>query len=209
MSAARLNVNPTRMELQRLRARLGTARRGHKLLKDKTDEMTRRFMTVARRNKELREEVEAELGEAMKGFVLARALTPPSVVVQTLMMPSRTVSLNARTGILMGVRVPAIGIEQSEAADLFPYSFISVTSEMDSSVQTLNNLLLKLIKLAQTEKTTNVLADEIEKSKRRVNALEYVLIPQLEETVKYIRFRLEENERGALVRLMKVKEKTR
>jgi len=197
------------MELQRLRARLGTARRGHKLLKDKTDEMTRRFMTVARRNKELREEVEAELGEAMKGFVLARALTPPSVVVQTLMMPSRTVSLNARTGILMGVRVPAIGIEQSEAADLFPYSFISVTSEMDSSVQTLNNLLLKLIKLAQTEKTTNVLADEIEKSKRRVNALEYVLIPQLEETVKYIRFRLEENERGALVRLMKVKEKTR
>jgi len=195
------------MELQRLKNRLNTAKRGHKLLKDKTDEMTRRFMVVARRNKELREEVERELSDAMKDFVLARALTPPATVEETLMMPSRTVSLNAHTSTLMGVRVPRIGIVENEASDLFPYSFISVTSEMDSSIQTLNNLLVKLIKLAEVEKTTNVLADEIEKSKRRVNALEYVMIPQLEETVKYIRFRLEENERGALVRLMKVKDK--
>jgi len=170
--------------------------------------MVRRFMIFVRRNKELREEVEFELGEAMKRFVFARALSSPETVSETLMMPSRTVSLKTKTGLLMGLNVPVIQITQGDTADLFPYSFISVSSEMDNSIKTLNNLLIKLIQLAETEKTTNMLADEIEKSKRRVNALEYVMIPQLEETIKYIRSKLEENERGALVRLMKVKEKT-
>ncbi|MCL2062657.1 MAG: V-type ATP synthase subunit D [Firmicutes bacterium] len=202
---ARLRVNPTRMELKRLTARLHTATRGHKLLKDKTDEMIRRFTVFARRNKELRTQIEKSLAAAMKQFVLARALTPPATLDETLLMPSRTVSISTQTAAIMGVSVPIIQIAPSKSDDLFPYSFTSVTAEMDVSIATLNQLTEKLLKLAEAEKTTNMLADEIQKNKRRVNALEHVMIPQLEETIKYIRFKLEENQRGALARLMKVK----
>lgn len=201
-----MRVNPTRMELKRLKNRLKTAVRGHKLLKDKTDEMVRQFIVYARKNKALREEVEFELGEAMKSFVLARAVMQPSAVEEAILMPSRTVSLDCGKKSVMSVVVPSINISVGEQSDLYPYSFLSVSNEMDSSIETLNKLLAKLIELAEVEKTTNMLADEIEKNKRRVNALEYVMIPQLEETIKYIVLKLEENERGSLVRLMKVKE---
>lgn len=201
-----MRVNPTRMELKRLKNRLKTAVRGHKLLKDKTDEMVRQFIVYARKNKALREEVEFELGEAMKSFILARAVMQPSAVEEAILMPSRTVSLDCGKKSVMSVVVPSINISVGEQSDLYPYSFLSVSNEMDSSIETLNKLLTKLIELAEVEKTTNMLADEIEKNKRRVNALEYVMIPQLEETIKYIVLKLEENERGSLVRLMKVKE---
>ena len=203
---ARLNINPTRMELKRLKGRLATAKRGHKLLKDKTDEMIRRFIVFARKNKELREEVEFELGEALKNFVLARAIMSPQMTEEALLMPSRTVKLTTSKSSSFGVKIPKIEIADSQAFEIYPYSFISVTNEMDTSVETMNKLLIKLIKLAEVEKTSNIMANEIEKNKRRVNALEYVMIPQLEETIKYIRLKLEENERNALVRLMKVKE---
>ena len=203
---ARLNVNPTRMELKRLKGRLATAKRGHKLLKDKTDEMIRRFIIFVRKNKELREEVEFELGEALKNFVLARAVMSPQMTEEALLMPSKTVKLTTSKNSSFGVKVPKIEIVDSQAFEIYPYSFISVTNEMDTSVETMNKLLIKLIKLAEIEKTSNIMANEIEKNKRRVNALEYVMIPQLEETIKYIRLKLEENERSALVRLMKVKE---
>ena len=201
-----MNVNPTRMELKRLKNRLKTAERGHKLLKDKTDEMVRQFIIYARQNKELREEVEYELGEAMKNFVLARALMTPEVVEEAILMPSRSVSLSCAKKSVMSVVVPSIEINESDQSDLYPYSFISVTDQMDSSIETLNKLLVKLIKLAEIEKTTNMLAEEIEKNKRRVNALEHVMIPQMQETIKYIVLKLDENERGSLVRLMKVKD---
>ncbi len=201
-----MRVNPTRMELKRLKGRLKTAQRGHKLLKDKTDEMVRQFIIYARKNKELREQVEFELGEAMKSFVLARAVMEPSGIEEAILMPSRTVSLTCDKKSVMSVVVPSIHINEGEQSDLYPYSFLTVTNEMDSSIETLNKLLVKLIELAEVEKTTNMLADEIEKNKRRVNALEYVMIPQLEETIKYIVLKLEENERGSLVRLMKVKD---
>ena len=201
-----MNVNPTRMELKRLKNRLKTAERGHKLLKDKTDEMVRQFIIYARQNKELREEVEYELGEAMKNFVLARALMTPEAVEEAILMPSRSVSLSCAKKSVMSVIVPSIEINESDQSDLYPYSFISVTDQMDSSIETLNKLLVKLIKLAEIEKTTNMLAEEIEKNKRRVNALEHVMIPQMQETIKYIVLKLDENERGSLVRLMKVKD---
>ncbi len=201
-----MNVNPTRMELKRLKNRLKTAERGHKLLKDKTDEMVRQFIIYARQNKELREEVEYELGEAMKNFVLARALMTPEAVEEAILMPSRSVSLSCAKKSVMSVVVPSIEINESDQSDLYPYSFISVTDQMDSSIETLNKLLVKLIKLAEIEKTTNMLAEEIEKNKRRVNALEHVMIPQMQETIKYIVLKLDENERGSLVRLMKVKD---
>lgn len=199
-----MRVNPTRMELKRLKERLKTAVRGHKLLKDKTDEMVRRFVVIAKQNKDLREQVEAELGDALRTFMYAKAMTETVVAEEALMMPARVVSLSCSRKTLMNVPIPVIEISE-KGKDIYPYSFLTVTSEMDSSVSVMNQLLTKLIKLAEVEKTTNMLADEIEKNKRRVNALENVLIPQTKETIKYIKMKLDENERASIVRLMKVK----
>ena len=202
---ARLKVNPTRMELRKLKDRLNTATRGHKLLKDKSDEMVRQFMIYIKRNKQLREEVEAELGVALRDFMLAQSVTSSSDIEEAIAMPGTTVELTTSTNNVMSVNVPSITIKTSEKNELYPYSFASVTSELDSSIATMNKLLLKLVELAEIEKTCNMLADEIEKNRRRVNALEYVMIPQTQETIKYINMKLDENERAATIRLMKVK----
>lgn len=202
---AKLNVNPTRMELRRLKARLKTATRGHKLLKDKSDEMIRQFMLLIRENKRLREEVESELSVALKEFMLARAVTGDTVIEEALAMPSVKAELNTSEKNVMSVKVPCLGVVEREKGDLYPYSFATVTAELDSSIASLSTLLGKMLKLAEVEKSCNMLADEIEKNRRRVNALEYVMIPQLEETIKYITMKLDENERSATIRLMKVK----
>lgn len=202
---AKLNVNPTRMELRRLKNRLKTATRGHKLLKDKSDEMIRQFMIYIRENKRLREEVEQELGDSLKAFMLARAVSSDSVIDEAIAMPGTKIKLETSQKNVMSVDVPVFTITESEDKELYPYSFASVTSELDSSIASLTTLLPKLLKLAEVEKTCNMLADEIEKNRRRVNALEFVMIPQLEETIKYIIMKLDENERGATTRLMKVK----
>lgn len=203
---AKLNVNPTRMELRRLKNRLKTATRGHKLLKDKSDEMIRQFMLYVRENKRLREEVEDELQASLKSFMLARAVSSDAVIEEAVLMPSTHVGLNTSSKNVMSVDVPVFDIVEGEVTDLYPYSFASVSSELDSSISSLTTLLPKLLKLAEVEKTCNMLADEIEKNRRRVNALEYVMIPQLEETIKYITMKLDENERGNITRLMKVKD---
>lgn len=202
---SKLNVNPTRMELRRLKNRLKTATRGHKLLKDKSDEMIRQFMLYVRENKRLREEVEEELGDSLKSFMLARAVSSDAVIEEAIAMPSAKVTLETSSKNVMSVNVPVFTVTEAESKDLYPYSFASVTSDLDSSISSLTELLPKLLKLAEVEKTCNMLADEIEKNRRRVNALEYVMIPQLEETIKYIVMKLDENERGATTRLMKVK----
>ena len=203
---AKLNVNPTRMELRRLKTRLKTATRGHKLLKDKSDEMIRQFMLYVRENKRLREEVEDELQASLKSFMLARAVSSDAVIEEAVLMPSTHVGLNTSSKNVMSVDVPVFDIVEGEISDLYPYSFASVSSELDTSISSLTKLLPKLLKLAEVEKTCNMLADEIEKNRRRVNALEYVMIPQLEETIKYITMKLDENERGNTTRLMKVKD---
>ena len=190
---AKLNVNPTRMELRRLKARLKTATRGHKLLKDKSDEMIRQFMLLIRENKRLREEVERELSVALKEFMLARAVTGDTVIEEALAMPSVKAELNTSEKNVMSVKVPCLGVVEREKKDLYP------------SIASLSTLLGKMLKLAEVEKSCNMLADEIEKNRRRVNALEYVMIPQLEETIKYITMKLDENERSSTIRLMKVK----
>lgn len=202
---AKLNVNPTRMELRRLKTRLKTATRGHKLLKDKSDEMIRQFMLYIRENKRLREVVEGELSQALKEFMLARAVSSDAVIEEAVAMPGVKAELKTSEKNVMSVGVPEFEIVEHENADLYPYSFAGVTSELDNSIATLSTLLGKLLKLAEVEKTCNMLADEIEKNRRRVNALEYVMIPQLEETIKYITMKLDENERSATIRLMKVK----
>ncbi len=200
-----MNVNPTRMEMKRLQQRLKTASRGHKLLKDKTDEMIRRFIAVAEENKRLREETEKELASALVSFAQARANTDSRVVEEAILMPSRALKITTSSRKIMGINVPSIEVEDN-GGELYPYSFLTVTEQLDNAVRGLNAVVIKLIKLAETEKACNMLAEEIEKNKRRVNALENIMIPQLTETIKYIKMKLDESERSATVRLMKVKD---
>ncbi|MDY6367163.1 MAG: V-type ATP synthase subunit D [Clostridia bacterium] len=202
---ARMNVNPTRMELKRLKARLKTAVRGHKLLKDKTDEMVRRFSSMIRENKRLRDEVESDVSGVLSQFSVARSLMSRADIELAFAMPSVSVELECATNNIMSVAVPKLDLSENRSANKFPYSFVDVTSEADKSVELVGKVLFKLVKLAEIEKSTAMLADEIEKGKRRVNALEYVMIPNLEETIKYITMKLEENERSSRTRLMKVK----
>jgi V/A-type H+-transporting ATPase subunit D len=195
------------MELKKLKARLNTAVRGHKLLKDKSDEMVRRFSILLRENKKLRDEVEKELAEILRQFSVARSVTPAYSAETAFAMPSVEIHAECTTQSIMGVDVPQIQLKREKRSGNLPYAFSEITSEADYSVAKAAELLPKMVELAQTEKAVRMLADEIERNKRRVNALEYVMIPQLEETIKYIRNKLDENERAALVRLMKVKSK--
>ncbi len=203
--ASKLKVNPTRMELRRLKDRKKTAVRGHKLLKDKSDEMIRQFIGYAKENMRLRLEVEQELSNALAEFMLAKSVSQDGVIWEALSMPAIGMELEIGTKNIMSVNVPSIGIKKSESTSLYPYSFASVTSELDKSISTISVLAEKLIKLAEVEKTCNMLATEIEKNRRRVNALEYIMIPQTEEAIHDITMKLDENERGNIVRLMKVK----
>ena len=205
----RLNVNPTRMELKKLKARLSTATRGHKLLKDKSDEMIRRFSAIIKENKRLRDEVEAELADCLKEFSLARSVSSVPALEKAFSMPSVSVKAEFKTANVMSVEVPEIVLlpagKAASGEDAVPYSYAELTSEADYSVRKIGQVLEKLFRLAETEKTVAMLSAEIERNKRRVNALEYVMIPQLEETIAYIRGKLDENERAATTRLMKVK----
>ena len=203
----KLNVNPTRMELTRLKQRLKTANKGHKMLKDKSDEMIRQFMGLVKENKALREEVETELKSALSAFIMARAVSDEATIEEALQAPITDYELTVTEKNLMSVSVPVIELKEGKATDFFPYGFINVTAELDLAVNKMQSLKTKLIRLAEIEKTCNLLADEIEKNRRRVNALEYVMIPNTEETIKYITMELDENERGNTVRLMKVKSK--
>lgn len=202
---ARMNVNPTRMELRRLKTRLKTATRGHKLLKDKSDETIRRFMLYVKENKALRKEIEEEVSRALRLFMLASAVTTEQVMEEAVAMPGYSVKIETGKNNVMGVDVPTLKVTESEQKELYPYSFASVSAELDGSISNLSKLMPKLIRLAEVEKTCNMLADEIEKNRRRVNALEYVMIPQITETIKYITMKLDENERAGTIRLMKVK----
>lgn len=205
MAVAR--VNPTRMELTRQKRRLATAARGHKLLKDKRDEMIRRFVDMARTNKELRERVEKRLESALFDFMLARAVMSSDNMEQAMMYPAREVELEIGSRNIMSVDVPAIHIKeikQPKSGASYGYAFTS--AELDGAISTMADVLADLIKLAESEKSCNMLADEIEKTRRRVNALEHVIIPETQDTIKYISMKLDENERGSLTRLMKVKD---
>ena len=195
------------MELKKLKARLATAVRGHKLLKDKSDEMIRRFTIILREDKALRDEVEKELLTTLKQFSVARSVTPSYNAETAFAMPTVAIKAECSQKSIMGVDVPSIELIEEKRTDGLPYAFSEITSEADYSVGRITALLPKLLRLAETEKALRLLADEIERNKRRVNALEYIMIPQLEETIKYIRNKLDENERAAIVRLMKVKSK--
>ncbi len=205
---ARLNVNPTRMVLTSLKKRLKTARRGHKLLKDKRDELMKRFLEVVRENKTERELVEQKMMSVHSRFVFAKALMSQEGLEEALLYPKRKVALETSTRNIMSVDVPVLKFTTPDDGDgdIFPYGFATTSGELDEAILVLSDLLPHLLKLAELEKSAQLMADEIEKTRRRVNALEYVMIPNLQETIKYIVMKLDENERGNLTRLMKVKD---
>ena len=200
------HVNPTRMELTALKKRLKTATRGHKLLKDKQDEMARQFMLYIRRDRELRIEVENALAAAMDRFAAAGAAMGNETLEEALLVPARPARVTTSSKNIMSVDVPVIEpVLSDEPADL-PYGFAFTSGELDGAVLELSELLPKLLELASVEKTCDMLADEMEKTRRRVNALEHVMIPEMQESIRYITMKLEDNERGNTTRLMKVKD---
>ncbi|MEG0773337.1 V-type ATP synthase subunit D [Clostridium sp.] len=206
---ARLNVNPTRMELTKLKKRLVTAARGHKLLKDKQDELMRRFIDLIKHNNKLRNDVEDKLQLAFKEFVMASAAMSPEFLEEAIAYPKESIFVKVDTKNVMSVNVPVMKFIrklESDPGSIYPYGFATTSSELDDSINYLYSILPKLLELAEVEKSCQLMADEIEKTRRRVNALEYMTIPQLNETIKYIRMKLDENERSALTRLMKVKD---
>jgi V/A-type H+-transporting ATPase subunit D len=202
--AARLNINPNRMELSRLKKRLVVAKRGHKLLKDKQDALIKAFLEKAKNIKEERERLEAELDACYKSFLLARAQTLPSMLEQSLMISGSTVSLTVQHKNVMSVLVPEYSINQK--GDYFNYGMSTSTGSLDVALDLFSKIVPKLIMLAAEEKGLQLMAAEIERTRRRVNALEHVLVPSFVETIRYITMKLDEQERANLGRLMRVKE---
>ena len=202
---AAIQAKPTRMELSNLKKRRQDAVRGHKMMKDKRDELVRRFIVYARRNKELRDEVEQKLSAAMRSFVLARASMSSAEIEEALMYPARAASVDAQTTSVLSIPVPKLAMETQEGYS-YPYGYATTSAELDAAVQQLAESLPLLLELAEVEKACSRLADEIEKTRRRVNALEYVMIPQFNETIRSIQMKLEENDRQNTTRLMKTKE---
>lgn len=201
-------VNPTRMELTRLKKKLVTAVRGHKLLKDKRDELMRQFLDKVRENKALREEVETALVSANQNFMLARAGMPDEMLNTALLAPKQELTISAGTQNVMSVEIPDFDFKTRtpDQNDMYSYGFAFTTGDLDDAILSLSEVFPKMLKLAEVEKSCQLMAAEIEKTRRRVNALEHVMIPELQTNIKYITVKLDENERSTQIRLMKVKD---
>ena len=201
-------INPTRMELSRLKSRRTTAVRGHKLLKDKRDELMRQFLEVVHRNKELRAKVESGLMEAHGAFTVAASVMSQEMLEQALSYPKQSVALDMSFQNIMSVEVPkyTFRTQNDDPSEIFPYGFAQTSGELDDALEALSSVFQDMLELAQVEKTMQLLASEIEKTRRRDNALEYVMIPEMETNIKYISMKLDENERSSTSRLMKVKD---
>lgn len=205
---ADITVIPTRMELTRLKGKLKTAQRGHKLLKDKRDELMKQFLETVREVRALREEVEEELMTVHKSFTVASALMSSEALEQALLYPKQSVELTQTTQNIMSVNVPVYHFQTQTRSDsgIYPYGFAATSGELDTAVEALGHVFRKMLKLAEIEKSAQLMAEEIEKTRRRVNALEYVMIPNTQEAIRYINMKLDENDRATTIRLMKVKD---
>lgn len=196
------------MELTRLKKKLVTATRGHKLLKDKRDELMRQFLDKVRENKALREKVETGIQAANKNFLLARAGMQDEVLNTALLAPKQKVSIENGVENVMSVEIPKFTFKTRtpDKNDMFSYGFAFTSSDLDDAVKSLSDVFPDMLKLAECEKSCQLMAAEIEKTRRRVNALEHVMIPDLQKNIKYITMKLDENERSTQIRLMKVKD---
>ena len=205
---AELNVNPTRMELARIKKSLSVAVRGHRLLKDKRDELMRQFLNIVREAKELRETVEAGLANANKGLAVAGSVLQREKINSALLLPKQEVQLEIKNKNIMSVDVPVFQtkLRSEKESDILSYGYASTGGDLDNAIMSLSQVLADMLKLAELEKTAGMLAGEIERTRRRVNALEYVMIPNYQDTIKRITMKLDEAERSNTVRLMKVKD---
>ena len=205
---ATTQVNPTRMELTRLKKKRTTAVRGHKLLKDKRDELMRQFLDLVRENMALRQKVEAGIRAANTNFVMAKAAMSEATLRTALMCPKQEVSLDVSSRNVMSVDVPVFGYRTRTADenDIYSYGFAFTPQDLDGAVQSLAQILPDMLRLAEVEKSCQLMAEEIEKTRRRVTALEHVIIPETEKNIKFITMKLDENERSTQIRLMKVKD---
>ncbi len=205
---AELRVNPTRMEMKRIQTRYQTARKGHKLLKDKRDELMKQFLDVVREDKLLREKVEKALTDVYRSFTVASAVSSPKMLEEALICPKKEGELAVDYQNIMSVTVPVFRLRVlSEGnSDSYNYGMAFTSGELDSSLRELSGIMEDLMRMAELEKTAQLLAEEIERTRRRVNALEYILMPQYLATIKSIKMKLDENERGNTTRLMKVKD---
>ncbi len=204
---AELRVNPTRMEMKRIQTRYQTARKGHKLLKDKRDELMKQFLDVVREDKLLRERVEESLAGFYRSFTVASAVSSPKMLEEALICPKKECDLGVDYKNIMSVTVPVFRMRMEEgASDSYNYGMAFTSGELDSSLRELSRIMEDLLRMAELEKTAQLLAEEIERTRRRVNALEYILMPQYLATIKSIKMKLDENERGNTTRLMKVKD---
>ena len=201
-------VNPTRMELTRQKKKLVTATKGHKLLKDKRDELMRQFLELVRENMALRKRVEEGIQNANKNLVVARAAMSEQALHTALMAPKQEVYLDISSKNVMSVDIPVLEYRTRTADenDIYSYGFAFTSSDLDDAVKSLADILPDMLRLAETEKACQLMASEIEKTRRRVNALEHVIIPEAQENIKYISMKLDENERSTQIRLMKVKD---
>ncbi len=201
-------VNPTRMELTRLKKKLATAIKGHKLLKDKRDELMRRFLDMVKLNKQLREKVEKAIGEANKNFLLASASMTSESLAAAMLAPKQEVTLDVSSVNIMSVEVPKyrINYRTPDQSDMFCYGLAFTSCDLDDAVTSLSDILPDMLRLAEVEKSCQLMADEIEKTRRRVNALEHVVIPETKASIRFITMKLDENERATQTRLMKVKD---
>ncbi|MBQ3266263.1 MAG: V-type ATP synthase subunit D [Ruminococcus sp.] len=201
-------VNPTRMELTRLKKKLNTATRGHKLLKDKRDELMRRFLEMVRENRALRMKVEEKIKAANANFVLAKASMSDETLKTALLAPKQEVYVSTSYRNVMSVEIPVFETQTRtpDENDIYSYGFAFTSADLDDAVKSLSDVLPDLIRLAEIEKSCQLMADEIEKTRRRVNALEHVMIPETQEQIRYITRKLDENERSTQTRLMKVKD---
>ena len=208
IAVAMARVNPTRMELTRLKKKLVTAKRGHKLLKDKRDELMRRFLELVRENMALRERVEEGLKNANRNFVLAKAVMREETLNTALMAPLQSLSVEVGSQNVMSVDIPKFDYKTRTPGenDIYSYGFAFTSGDLDFAVKSLADIFPDMLKLAEIEKSCQLMAAEIEKTRRRVNALEHVMIPETEESIRYITMKLDENERSTQVRLMKVKD---
>lgn len=205
---AATQVNPTRMELTRLKKKLKTAVRGHKLLKDKRDELMRQYLDLVRENMALRLKVEEGIKNANRNFVIAKAGMSEQTLHTALMAPKQEVYLECGRKNVMSVDIPVFQYKTrtADANDIYSYGFAFTSNDLDDAVKSLADILSEMLKLSETEKACQLMAAEIEKTRRRVNALEHVVIPQTEQNIRYITMKLDENERSTQIRLMKVKD---
>ncbi|HUT65318.1 MAG TPA: V-type ATP synthase subunit D [Spirochaetota bacterium] len=199
-----LAVNATRMELMRLKKRLTLAQRGHKLLKDKQDELVRNFLEIIEDTKRLRVEVDNEIQSVFQSYSLAEGVVGGAGIESLFSMPGAQTGLKSQLKTIMNVKVPKFTVEIT--GDPYDYGDRESSVLVDRCVGKFGTLLENLLKLAELEKSSILLAEEIEKTRRRVNALEYILIPNIQDTIKYITMKLSEMERSNLTRIMKVKD---